>query len=167
MYVNSLQCHNDLKQIGFFKTKIDIPSHWQELVATEKWPQLDREIFDFTSCQVDAETSLVKLLKEHCDFNSIEFIISIRDADNPWEEDGIWHDDGSRKLAFSLSLTNAPENLLGGVLEIRKKGNQKSHKIAPFAFGEIVVFATGGSGFEHKINQVTKGKRIIIAGWCS
>ena len=171
MDVNSLRCQNDLNltndlQInGFFKTKIALPNHWQSLVEEHNWQHLDHELHHFTDPK--SNSSLVLLLKEFCDFDSIEFIISIRDAKNNWEEDGIWHDDGSRKLAFSLSLTLMPEKIEGGVLEIRKKGDSKSQKIPPFAYAEVVVFATGSSGFEHKINKVTLGQRIIIAGWCS
>ena len=50
--------------------------------------------------------NIFEFLKQFHDFNFIEFIISIRDSQNEWEEDGIWHDDGSRVFAFSLSLLN-------------------------------------------------------------
>ena len=113
------------------------------------------------------EGNLFKYLSQFENFQSIEFILSLRDSENSWEEDGIWHDDGSRKLAFSLSLTKNSHLIEGGLLEIRKKDELESLKIPPFEFGEIVVFKTGTSGFEHKINQVTLGKRFIIAGWCS
>jgi len=36
------------------------------------------------------------------DFQFCEHIIAIRKA--PGDEEGIWHDDGSRSLGFSLSL---------------------------------------------------------------
>lgn len=107
---------------------------------------------------------IFEMMKQVCPVNEIEFIISLRDANNEWEEDGIWHDDGSRIMAFSLSLTlNKPE---GGVLEIRKKGAEISLKIPTPDYGSLIIFQTGKTGFEHKINQVTKGQRLIIAGWC-
>lgn len=168
MCVNSLQCQNDLRTNGYIKTRIELPEDWLKLVRSENWEQLDKEVQLFTSVESSiVESPLTSLLKSFCEFESIEFIISIRDAKNEWEEDGIWHDDGSRKLAFSLSLTENSEQVSGGVLEIRKKGNEIGIEIPPFAYGEVVVFLTGTSGFEHKINQVTKGRRIIIAGWCS
>lgn len=131
-------------------------------VKSEDWDGLDQYFQKLT--QKDGE--LYKFLKQFCDFKEIEFIISIRDANNPWEEDGIWHDDGSRKLAFSLSLTKSPHLIEGGHLEIRKKQSETSFSLSPFEYGKMIIFATGVNGFEHKINQVKKGKRIIIAGWC-
>tara|TARA_Y100000385_G_C12749453_1_gene490275 strand:- start:44 stop:547 length:504 start_codon:yes stop_codon:yes gene_type:complete len=160
----------------------NIPSDWKELlalnghfavsgvldgtareyIANEDWEALDAYIQVLTA----KGGELFKLLSRFCDFEAIEFIISIRDARNEWEEDGIWHDDGSRKMAFSLSLIDNPQEIKGGVLEIRKKNTNDSLKIPPFSYAEMIVFATGVSRFEHKINQVTSGRRIIIAGWC-
>lgn len=151
-----------ISHLGYFKTTVDLPPHWIELVNQQSWQQLDHEFNEYIQ-----HSSLTNLLKSQFNYDEIEFIISIRDAQNPWEEDGIWHDDGSRKLAFSLSLTTDYHNIEGGVLEIRKKGSSTSERISPFAWGEVVIFATGHQGFEHKINMVKKGKRIIIAGWCS
>lgn len=159
-YISKYQ--NDLNENGFFKTHINLSSAWSDFVLHENWELLDHEVELFLK-----DSELVNILKSFCSFTDIEHIISIRDASNPWEEDGIWHDDGSRKLAFSLSLTKNSSNIQGGVLEIRKKGESISQKIPPFEWGEVVIFKTGISHFEHKINQVTSGRRIIIAGWCS
>ncbi len=106
-------------------------------------------------------------LLEYGHFTTIEFIISIRSSFEFPDEDGIWHDDGSRKFAFSLSLTLEPEQVVGGVLEIRPKGADASHRIPTPKFGKMIVFATGQTGYEHKINRVSEGERIIIAGWCT
>jgi hypothetical protein len=102
-------------------------------------------------------------------FSQIEFIISIRSSLIEPDDDGIWHDDGSRVLAFSLSLTLEPVVIEGGCLEIRRRegSNQESVVIPTPLFGTMIVFATGHRGFEHKINRVIQGERIIIAGWCT
>ena len=108
-------------------------------------------------------------LRKYAEFSEIEFIISIRSSLEYPDEDGIWHDDGSRLLAFSLSLTLDHEGVEGGRLEIRKRGSETSPSevITTPPFGTMIVFSTGQSGFEHKINRVTSGERIIIAGWCT
>lgn len=157
-----LKNKNDLLSIGYFFSKVELPAIWKEYINNEEWNILDNSVEKYLK-----ESDLSKLLSTYCDYQNIEFIISIRDAKNEWEEDGIWHDDGSRKLAFSLSLNQDFKNIKGGVLEIRKKGTKHSQKIPSFEWARVVIFATGELGFEHKINKVTHGKRIIIAGWCS
>ena len=143
--------------LSFFPMTEDIISY----VKDEKWPQLDFEFQNLTR----KGGSLYKFLSQYHEFESIEFIISIRDANNEWEEDGIWHDDGSRVFAFSLSLTQ--DEIEGGRLGIRRTGEESFLKIPTPSTGGIIMFLTGIYGFEHKIHQVIKGKRIIIAGWCS
>jgi hypothetical protein len=108
-------------------------------------------------------------LRKYAEFSEIEFIISIRSSLEEPDEDGIWHDDGSRVLAFSLSVTLDPDGIEGGRLEIRKRGSDTpdSGYLPTPAFGSMIVFATGQQGFEHKINRVIRGERIIIAGWCT
>lgn len=131
------------------------------MVRNEKWEELDETYKSLTA----PEGQLFKYLSQYHDFTSIEFIISIRDAGNDWEEDGIWHDDGSRVFAFSLSLTL--DEIKGGRLGVRRKGDESFLEIPTPSFGGIIMFLTGIYGFEHKIHQVTEGRRIIIAGWCS
>ena len=108
-------------------------------------------------------------LQNYAKFSQIQFIISIRSSLEQPDEDGIWHDDGSRILAFSLSLTLNPSEIEGGILEIRERGEEssKSETLPTPPYGSMIVFATGHLGFEHKINRVIRGERIIIAGWCT
>ena len=146
---------------GYFLTYFSLSDEIRDLVSTERWEELDQEFKKLTS----KEGRLFKYLQEFHDFSSIEFIISIRDAANDWEEDGIWHDDGSRVFAFSLSLTTA--DVKGGRLGLRHIGEEECTQIPTPSFGGIILFLTGIYGFEHKIHQVTQGRRIIIAGWCS
>jgi hypothetical protein len=146
---------------GFEIHKLHLPHEVNAAITSKDWYSLDKLFHIYTA----PGGILFSFLQSFEEFNEIEFIISLREAQNDWEEDGIWHDDGSRKLAFSLSLTHhAPQ---GGVLEIRKKGEQDSTFIPTPEFGSIIVFQTGLKGFEHKINAVTNGHRLIIAGWCS
>lgn len=146
---------------GYHLTYFTLGDEIREMVSNEKWTELDLEFKKLTA----KDGRLFKFLNEFHDFNEIEFIISIRDANNEWEEDGIWHDDGSRIFAFSLSLTlESPE---GGRLGVRPIGETNFKQIPTPSFGGIILFLTGIYGFEHRIHQVTKGRRIIIAGWCS
>jgi hypothetical protein len=146
---------------GYHLSYIPLSDEIRHLVLIENWSQLDEEFKKLTAPQ----GQVFEFLKQFHDFNFIEFIISIRDSQNEWEEDGIWHDDGSRVFAFSLSLTI--ENIQGGRLGIRKTGEENFFQIPTPSFGNMIMFLTGIYGFEHKIHQVTSGKRIIIAGWCS
>lgn len=146
---------------GFFLTRFPLDEEVRELVQQERWKELDDKFQQLTSPQ----GALFAFLQSYHSFNSIEFIISVRDSKNDWEEDGIWHDDGSRVFAFSLSLTSGPVE--GGHLGFRPKGQQEMALIPTPEFGGIILFLTGVHGYEHKIHQVTQGRRVIIAGWCS
>lgn len=131
------------------------------MVADSKFEAIDH----YYQKQTTPNASLFNILNLFTPCKEIEFIISLRSSENDWEEDGIWHDDGSRDLAFSLSLTrNIPK---GGVLEIKKKDDNFSTYITTPKMGEMIVFKTGKDGYEHKINAVTKGSRLVIAGWCT
>ncbi|MBT4791377.1 MAG: 2OG-Fe(II) oxygenase [Halobacteriovoraceae bacterium] len=156
------QCHIDLNVNGFSIQQIELPDELKQAVTNNDFNLIDQII----SKLVTPKGELFVFMSQFCPVKSIEHIISLRDANNEWEEDGIWHDDGSRVMAFSLSLTVDPQQVEGGILEIRKKGDKESLKISTPTYGDIIVFQTGQSGYEHKINQVFKGKRLIIAGWC-
>ena len=146
---------------GYHLSYFSLGDEIKNLVIQENWQELDNEFKKNT----DKDGRLFKYLQEYHDFENIEFIISIRDSSNEWEEDGIWHDDGSRVFAFSLSLTLGA--VKGGRLGLRQRGQENFIQLPTPSFGGIILFLTGIYGFEHKIHQVIKGKRIIIAGWCS
>lgn len=154
------QCQNALKKLGFCKVITQLPNDLLVQVKNKNYEEIDQIIKTLLS----PNGYLFNILKEHCEVKSIEHIISLREACNDWEEDGIWHDDGSRILAFSLSLNQVQPG--GGILEFRKKGQLDSLKISTPNYGEMIIFKTGIDDFEHKINQVTSGSRLIIAGWC-
>jgi hypothetical protein len=149
---------------GFFPTTVGLKEDVQKYVRGRDWAILDQEIREETS----PGGAIFEELRKYAKFSEIEFIISIRSSLEYPDEDGIWHDDGSRVLAFSLSLTLKNEEVEGGKLEIKKRSNPASVEVLPTPpFGSMIVFATGHQGFEHKINRVTGGERIIIAGWCT
>lgn len=148
---------------GFHLTHVPLPEELRTFVEREDWNKVDKTFKEL----LKKDGSLFKFLQTFHEFNSIEFIISIRDAENEWEEDGIWHDDGSRVFAFSLSLTLGPEQIEGGRLGLRRKGEENYFNIPTPSYGGIILFLTGVYGFEHKIHQVKSGRRVIIAGWCS
>ena len=155
--------HEQLQQNCHFFGKVVLSDTIIEFIRNKNWEMLDQ----YFQKQTVSHGLIFTYLSQFRKFSQIEFIISLRDAENEWEEDGIWHDDGSRVLAFSLGLNLNPDTIQGGELYLRKKTAKDFIKISPFSFGEILVFQTGVSGFEHKINKVTKGQRLIIAGWCS
>lgn len=146
---------------GYHLTSFPLGEEIRSRVQQERWQELDDEFRKLTI----KDGRLFQFLQQFHDFNSIEFIISVRDASNDWEEDGIWHDDGSRVFAFSLSLTIG--EIEGGRLAFRHQGGAPHAFLPTPDFGGIILFLTGRYGFEHKIHQVTRGRRVIIAGWCS
>lgn len=152
-----------LMNTGFHLTYFPLSEDIRNYVKTENWDELDRAFQIMTQ----PKGRLFEFLKAYHEFQAIEFIISIRDAENDWEEDGIWHDDGSRIFAFSLSLTENASGIVGGRLGVKRKDEERFLEIPTPEFGGMILFLTGIYGFEHKIHQVTKGQRIIIAGWCS
>lgn len=148
---------------GFKLETFSLPPELRNSVEKDDWNSVDATFHKLTA----SDGELFKFLRQYHEFQAIEFIISIRDSQNDWEEDGIWHDDGSRVFAFSLSLSVDHENIEGGKLGLRKKGEESFTEIPTPAYGDIILFLTGIHGFEHKIHRVTKGRRVIIAGWCS
>jgi hypothetical protein len=158
-----LNAKDMLETQGYFKDTLALSESIYSATMSKNYNELDR-LFQLETAPGGY---LFNYLLQFTNFDEMEFIISLRESKNEWEEDGIWHDDGSRVLAFSLSLTKDINSISGGDLHIRKRGSVKSSVIKPFSFGEIIVFLTGTSGFEHKIHKVEKGERLIIAGWCS
>ncbi len=155
--------NRQLTQQGFFLTQVDLPKSVHKLVLARDWPGLDRVIREVTL----PGGVIFERLREYAEFSEIEFIISIRSSHEFPDDDGIWHDDGSRILAFSLSLMLNEQAIEGGRLEIRRRGETEGVSLVTPPFGTMIVFATGTRGFEHKINRVSRGERLIIAGWCT
>lgn len=145
---------------GFEIKEFLLPPSVIDSLRTQNWDALDAEMGQLLS----PNGSLFELLKQYKEFNSIEHIVAIRKSP---DDEGIWHDDGSRKLAFSLSLTEFPSQVEGGHLFFRKKGSSQTAEIKPQPLGKIIIFKTGQEGYEHKVGAVTKGQRIICAGWCT
>lgn len=146
---------------GFHLEKYSLPDHILAEVRSNDWEALNESFTKLTA----PGGELFQFLRGFHDFYSVEFIISKRDAEDEWEEDGIWHDDGSRVFAFSLSLTEGEVG--GGKLGFRKKNSPETEFISTPPYGGIILFLTGVHGYEHRIYRVEKGRRIIIAGWCS
>ncbi len=153
----------ELFQNGYHLSFFTLSPEIRQFVEEENWIKVDEIFKDLTL----PSGELYQFLQTFHHFKVVEFIISVRDANNQWEEDGIWHDDGSRFFAFSLSLTINSETIEGGSLGIRRKGEVIFSQLMTPSFGGIILFLTGCYEFEHKIHKVRKGKRVIIAGWCS
>jgi hypothetical protein len=150
---------------GYLISRVELPELIRECVVQRNWRALDQAI----AVETAPTGTIFKQLRNYAEFSEIEFIIAIRSSREEPDEDGIWHDDGSRVLAFSLSLTLDHASIEGGRLEIRKRGADPSTAkiLSTPPFGTMIVFATGHQGFEHKIGRVIRGERIIIAGWCT
>jgi hypothetical protein len=151
---------------GHFLKSVALPPAIREHVTNRNWNALDEAI----RAETLSGGSIYERLRDFRTFSEIEFIISIRSSREQDDEDGIWHDDGSRVLAFSLSLTLNHEEIEGGRLEMRRRTSAPDSAVAVIPtppYGTMIVFATGYEGFEHKICRVIQGERIIIAGWCT
>lgn len=149
----------DLPQ-GLIESQFTVSDEMQVALENRDWPLLDRLFSE--ACK--PEGKLYQFLRNYLDFEQLDHIIAIRSA--PGDEEGIWHDDGSRIMGFSLSLTRNFQQVSGGHLEFRKKGEQNGLSIPTRPLGTILLFLTGVYGYEHRVTAVSKGERIVIAGWC-
>lgn len=127
----------------------------------ENWKAID----DYFLKNAKPGGVLHQFLGKFLEFEIIEHIIAIRQP--PEDEDGIWHDDGSRILGFSLSISQNHDQISGGELRFRPKKQADFQSITTRPMGQMLLFKTGIYGFEHMVTAVTKGKRVVIAGWCS
>lgn len=151
----------ELEKNHIIERSFPLASEVVDLLAKEKWDELDQ----YFLLAERPGGLLYEFLAPLLDFESIEHIIAIRSA--PDDEDGIWHDDGSRILGFSLSLTQNHEGVRGGELRLRPKGEKDYQTFTTRPAGRILIFKTGIYGLEHMVSAVTEGKRVVIAGWCS
>lgn len=147
---------------GYLLTEIALPPITRSLVIAQQWENLEK----LMGALLLPGAGLRKGLERHKSFTSVEHMLALRDGANSEEEDGIWHDDSSRVLAFSLALNffGLPE---GGQLEIRRRGEESGVALGPFEPGRLIIFNTGLDGFEHRTRKVTAGLRLVCAGWCS
>ena len=148
---------------GYQIIDFPLPPEVKGFVQNEDWQKVDAVFLHLNSPGGD----IFNLIHNLTPIKRIEQMISVRDAQDEWQEDGLWHDDGSRTIAYSLSLTTNSHELIGGKLGLRKKGEDSHIEINTPSFGKAIVFLTGIHGFEHKIHKVLSGKRIILVGWCS
>lgn len=146
---------------GHLKLNYPVDEHAQSLIKAKNWPELDQ----LAATWLSAAGSLRLTLSKYCRFNSIEHILALRS--HP-DDEGIWHDDGSRLMAFSLSLTLNHHDVQGGEIFIRAKENeQNSHQFSTQPLGTLIIFNTGRDGYEHRVSAVKSGERLVLAGWCS
>jgi hypothetical protein len=152
--------NNLLKSAGFIKTTFALEDCVQQFIQDKNWKALD----DYFIQLSQKGEALHSFLGQFLEFTSTEHIIAIRSA--PDDEDGIWHDDGSRIIGYSLSLNLEPSSIAGGELRFKPKNAEQQNIFKPLPYGEMVVFLSGIYGYEHMVSAVTKGQRIVIAGWC-
>lgn len=153
--------NTNLLEKGFVLTDFPLESKVLEFIQNKNWYALDQYFLEIST----SDGLLRNFLADYLDFEMLEHIISIRSA--PEDEDGIWHDDGSRFLGFSLSLNWKPENIIGGELRFKLKESNQEDVFKPQPYGKIIIFLSGLYGYEHMVSAVTSGERIVIAGWCS
>jgi len=146
---------------GYTSLPFPLENCVKTMLIEKRWKELDQYFLDISK----PGGQLREFFDNYLDYNKLEHIIAIRSA--PDDEDGIWHDDGSRYLGFSLSLNLEPETIEGGNLYFKKKEEKNSVVFPPRPYGTIIIFLSGLFGFEHMVSAVTKGERIVIAGWCS
>ncbi len=150
-----------LKDVGFVLSEFPLENCVATFIKDKNWKALDDYFIQLSK----PGNALHAFLSTYLDFDFTEHIIAIRSA--PDDEDGIWHDDGSRFLGYSLSLNLDHQNIEGGQLRFKKKNSPQTEVFPPLPYGKIVLFLSGVYGYEHMVSAVTKSQRIVIAGWCS
>ncbi|MDD0852000.1 2OG-Fe(II) oxygenase [Halobacteriovorax sp. GB3] len=157
---HEIKC-KELNESGILIKSFSFPDQIIDQVKDKNFNFLDQWMLE--ACKEGG--LLFDELKQYANFNSIEHIIALRKAET--DEEGIWHCDGSRNLAFTWSLNLNPELIEGGELFFRKKGSDQIMTIHPPEFATLVVFCTGMDGYEHRVGKVKRGERLTYAGWCS
>lgn len=161
MTLNYSLKNQEIQKAGFIVVRLDLPQQWRHWRENNDYRQLDLAVGE----ELKEGGILHQQLKGIGNFSTIEHILALRCSTE--DEDGIWHDDGSRNFAFSLGLNLDPKSIVGGELSLRKKGSSETQRFSALGFGEMVIFLTGVWGYEHQVSQVTMGQRLVAAGWCS
>ena len=151
---------NKLTETGFYQQFLEFPEEMNLALNAENWKEVDSLLFNYLGPGGYLYNELIK----YHHFDHTEHIIAIRKSST--DEDGIWHDDGSRQIAFTWSF-NDDQNLKGGELLFRKKKSLTIITIDPPTRAVLTIFLTGHYHYEHKVNMVTAGTRKTIAGWCT
>lgn len=157
-----------MNSTGHTTLAVDIPPKWRNLVQNDEYDTLYEECLLATETGQWLHKHLKSLTTEVLgkgDF-SLELMLAKRQGPQDEEDEGIWHDDASRDLAFSLSLNESPQTIVGGELGLRRKQNpQEISFIETQPWGTMLVFHTGKKGWDHKITRVTSGNRLVLVGW--
>lgn len=153
--------NSSLLEKGYVLADFPLESVVYDYLRARNWRELDQYFLGISK----KPGQLREFLADYLDFESLEHIIAIRSA--PEDEDGIWHDDGSRFCGFSLALNLDPQKIEGGNLYFKRKEATQAANFAPQPIGKIIIFLSGLYGYEHMVSAVTGGERIVIAGWCS
>jgi len=150
----------ELFKKGYTQLFYPLSENIKNFVKEQNWEKLDQS---FHKLMEKGGTLRSKLLEYH-DFEHFELMLAVRDSS---VEEGIWHDDGSRSFAFTLSLTLEHLKVQGGSLLFRKKGEPEQLTELPTQeFGALTLFLTGQYGYEHKVSAMSSGKRVVLVGWC-
>lgn len=150
-----------LDSLGYLKFSL-APNHLppRNWIEEEKWIDLyqwwEEFLLNPTPISNLIETAQLPAMK----FN--ENLIAVRDGS---DEEGIWHDDGTRKLALSLSLSLHHQDIRGGKFLLRHKSKNTQTIFPPFSFGEGLLIHTGLNHFEHRVEKVRSGKRVMAIAW--
>lgn len=147
---------------GHLKLNFPIDPIAKDYVLNQNWEALDQLAKSWLE---PTHGPLHQILGQYCEFSHVEHILALRQG--PDDDDGIWHDDGSRLMAFSLSLTLEHEIVSGGKLSLRARDSEQYYDFPCQPWGTLILFNTGQHNYEHKVSAVTAGKRLVMAGWCS
>lgn len=142
---------------GHYSQKWEVPASWNQCIKEQNWEELDR----LAGQSLEKGGELHEKISKLCPIHKTEHILSLRSAP---DETGIWHDDGSRDLAFSLALSFEPFE--GRGLSLRKKNQSDTAISLGFRpYGTLTCFLTGANDFEHRTEEVLSGERLVLAGW--
>lgn len=148
---------------GVWCGHLELPEIMHTWVREENYKAID----EWAHKSLETGGEFREFLSQFGEFKETEHILALRAG--PDDEDGIWHDDSSRLFAFSWALTQNANEVVGGELLFRAYGTpiEKATQIKALPAGGLIIFKTGQFGYEHKVNQVTYGKRFVFTGWLS
>lgn len=147
---------------------LELPLSWRNYVLTKDWDALYKACLDALKDGQFLFNTLKSLTSENFQTELFDYEIMLAQRVGPQdeEEEGIWHDDGSRDFALSISLNPEPENIKGGEVFVRQKSAPDVIKcLENLPWGHFWAFPTGKYGWDHRTSRVTYGNRLVLVIW--
>lgn len=153
---------------GPFKKSLELPLSWRNYVSKQDWDSLYEACLSALKDGQCLSNVLKSLTLESFQTETFDYeiMLALRTGPQDEEEEGIWHDDGSRDFALSISLNPEPHTIDGGEVYVRQKqAPEVVSSLENLPWGHFWVFPTGKYGWDHRTSRVNSGNRLVLVIW--